>query len=768
MPEKDEFLRGHKYPFNSCEILCSDNGLNISKLLGMPLGKLLKEKNKKINANKNINEENKDIKKKKKEININEKDKIEEKKNEKVNGQKNEENNKQIKNTENNNEKSLNEKSNKENNKEKYEIKSKINSNEVKNNLINENKEKNEERKENKEEKEKKELEKKEENKVEKEKREEEEKKEEIQEEKNENKKEKEEEIQHFDDVVASINDAEEEKEDLEKEHEEEIIDEKENEKIINEEIFSYLFSFIDNKSSIENPVISGYFTKITNFLLKRNTKMILEYFFKKNEKIFNKYLSKIGQPSIGNIIENILNALFENIISDSDKYVKEILDYILDLISKDETNDETVGGIYQLLNNSIIYNNKLQFCNLIESSFVKKLNEKIKKLYENKEKNTKKIIYMIELLTKMNNNILTNLEKRITPNLNFDAGKIEIINIIKAYDRNSFQYFSSNENKANSQNIFNIYKAYLQNYCISLNEICLIIINDILNDNNLGKDTTKFGINNITKFEFICSVIDLHINNLQFEVEQRTFTTEKLKEIIKTKIFKKINELYFIYKNNNMFSNIYSQIIKIITNELSPKELIGSILLIEENNQKKNLTDIIINDLITNLKYIFEESKNEMYNLFFSHEINILNDIFSSNNEYIKEIIEKDKNGKFFYEMMIKNIMNQFNKKLFKINDNIEQKKVDIFNPYFDAQKEQSDTNIPFSLQSFSEIVSLFLLVYQKYIKNEEYETILKENEELLEVSIIIFYNIKNILEKEKRTRIFRAIGKRKKRKRN
>ena len=583
MPEKDEFLRGHKYPFNSCEILCSDNGLNISKLLGMPLGKLLKEKNKKINENKNINEENKDIEVNKKEININEKDKIEEKKDEDVNGQKNEENNKEIKNTENNNEKSLNEKSNKENNKEKYEIKSKINSNEVKNNLINENKEKNEERKENKEKKEKKE-----ENKVEKEKREEEEKKEEIQEEKNENKKEKEEEIQHFDDVVASINDAEEEKEDLEKEHEEEIIDEKENEKIINEEIFSYLFSFIDNNSSIENPVISGYFTKITNFLLKRNTKMILEYFFKKNEKIFNKYLSKIGQPSIGNIIENILNALFENIISDSDKYVKEILDYILDLISKDETNDETVEGIYQLLNNSIIYNNKLQFCNLIESSFVQKLNEKIKKLYENKEKNTKKIIYMIELLTKMNNNILTNLEKRITPNLNFDAGKIEIINIIKAYDRNSFQYFSSNENKANSQNIFNIYKAYLQNYCISLNEICLIIINDILNDNNLGKDTTKFGINNISKFEFICSVIDLHINNLQFEVEQRTFTTEKLKEIIKTKIFKKINELYFIYKNNNMFSNIYCQIIKIITNELSPKELIGSILLIEENNQKK------------------------------------------------------------------------------------------------------------------------------------------------------------------------------------
>ena len=86
---------------------------------------------------------------------------------------------------------------------------------------------------------------------------------------------------------------------------------------------------------------------------------------------------------------------------------------------------------------------------------------------------------------------------------------------------------------------------------------------------------------------------------------------------------------------------------------------------------------------------------------------------------------------------MLVKNVMNQFNKKLYKINDNIEQKKVDVLNPYFDAQKEQSDSNIPFSLQSFNEIVSLYLKVYQKFIKNEDYKEILKENEEILEVRI-------------------------------
>ena len=726
-PEKDEFLLGYKYPFNSCEILCSDNGLNISKLIKMPLGRLLKEKNKenkkndKEVGNKDKNED------KKEEVNN------EIKKNEDIYNKINEDNVKEPKNISEQNEKNTI-----DNNGEKKEDNS--NNNESNDNISDKEKdnkkEKGEEKEENKEGKNKKEGEENTEKRKE----------EKNQEEKEEGKEEEKKDLiedQHFDSFVNSINDIEEEKEDLEKDNEEEIIDEIENENIINKEILDHLFSFIDNESSIENTVLSGYFTKISNFLLKKNTKMILEYLLIKNENIFKKYLTNIGKPSIGNIIENILNALFENIISDSDKYFNKILDFILDLISKEETKDETVEAIYQLLTNSIIYNSKLKFCYLIESSFIQKFTDKIKKLYENKENNSKKIIYILQLITKMNNNILNNLENRITPKLDFDAGKVEIINIIKAYDRNSYQYYSSNEKNTDLQNIYDTYKSNLQNYCLPLKDISIIVIEDLLNDNNLGKNNKKFGINYIYIFELICSMIDLYINNLNFDVEQRTFTMELINELIKSKIFTKINELYFLYKNNNMFSNIYSQIINIVTNEQSPKELIENILLTEESKQEKNLVYLIINDIITNLKYIYEESKNEMYSLSFGHEINILNYIFSSNNSYIKELFQNNQNFKFFYDMVVKNIMNQFNKKLYKINDNIEQKKVDVLNPYFDSQKEQSDTNIPFSLQSFNEIVSLFLLVYEKYMKNEDYEKILKENEESLEVSIIFYIKI-------------------------
>ena len=180
-----------------------------------------------------------------------------------------------------------------------------------------------------------------------------------------------------------------------------------------------------------------------------------------------------------------------------------------------------------------------------------------MEKLYKNKEKQEKKITYIIELVTKINNNILINLQNRITPNINLDAVKIEIINILKVNDRNSFQYYSLNDNKNNTNCIFNTYKLYLNNYCTYLNELSLIIINDIMSDTTLGKDNKKLGLNNLYKFDYICSVIDLYINNLQFDVDQRVFIIEKINELIKTKIFNKINNLFFIYKYNKLFANI-------------------------------------------------------------------------------------------------------------------------------------------------------------------------------------------------------------------
>ena len=147
-----------------------------------------------------------------------------------------------------------------------------------------------------------------------------------------EQKKEKEENIS--DNFVSSINDSEEEKEQEkeEEEVEEDIIDKDKNKQIIYDELLTHLFNFLDNESSLKNNVLSGYFTKIINYLLKKNTILILEYFVKNDKYLLNKLLNKIGQASICNIVENILNSLTENLIDDSDLYFHHILEYIINL----------------------------------------------------------------------------------------------------------------------------------------------------------------------------------------------------------------------------------------------------------------------------------------------------------------------------------------------------------------------------------------------------------------------------------------------------
>ena len=54
MPKNEEYEKGHRYPYYSCEILCSINGFNIDKLLNTPF-----DNNKSFDSEKNISDNNK-------------------------------------------------------------------------------------------------------------------------------------------------------------------------------------------------------------------------------------------------------------------------------------------------------------------------------------------------------------------------------------------------------------------------------------------------------------------------------------------------------------------------------------------------------------------------------------------------------------------------------------------------------------------------------------------------------------------------------------
>ena len=446
IPEKDEYEVGYRYPYYSCELLCSVNGLNLDKLLSTYPEENIENnttnQKEELNNKNNIKEENKD-----KEINnveIEKEEKSEEETEKKDNEIDN--NNKDI----NNNEIKKEENKKEEKNEEII--------NEDKNIINDENKEKDEktentEEKEEKEEKDKniedniniKEENKKDENEI------------------NIENKEKEKENKDNSNIDQGESNKDENAEDNNKELKEkeeeakmEIEDSIPEKKEIKEEkapniplvysILEHIFSFLDNKSSIENTVLLGYFNKIVNYLIKTRTKLILAYFLIQKDTLIPKLIKNINKISISNIISNILNALTEENSPEANEEYMIIVNECINYLSKIENNNEedinTFEFICDLIINHIIYNNKLKFSKIIDANIINKIEKIIIKLYENYEQNNSKILCLINLLTKMNKSLLANFAKKITTTTNSDDTKLEMLNLINSVDRTSNQLF--------------------------------------------------------------------------------------------------------------------------------------------------------------------------------------------------------------------------------------------------------------------------------------------------------------------------------------
>ena len=727
MPKEDEYETGHRYPYYSCELLCSTNGLNIDRLLDIydedniendeeDLNRMETEKEEKIldtNENKeqkeNNNEKNENIIK---ENIIDKDDKKEE--------------NEDIKNVKNENPQ--------EEIKEESEKKTQ------------ENYEKEEEKKENSEEI--KENEKKDvENKTGE--TEEKEEKNNIKEEKsnenidNNDKEEAKMEIEEIDSNPAKL-------------------DEKLPNLSLVHSVLDHIFSFLDDKTSIDNTVLSGYFNRIVNYLIKTKTRLTLEYLLLHREKLITKLIANINNISISNIISNILNALTEENTPEANEKYMIIVNSCIEYISKIENNSEedinSVEFICDLLINHIIYNNKIKFSKIIDANIINNIEKIIIKFYENYEQNSSKILCLINLLTKMNKSILSNLSKKITTTKNSDDTKFEMINLINAIDKMANQYISFTSKRNDFKEL--VYNSFLNNYvsyCNSMNNICLCIINNQIiqrQNTNEKKETLitpfseqkleKYKSSNIVEFEYIISVFDIYVNlwNIFIEDEKKIeFIKEKIEQLIKTNFFKLMLEDYLKYKHNNFLSNIMVDLIKIVfDNIIAPKELMLNILQIESNdseNNKDNLISLLINDLIQNTKFIYSTTENKANQLLFSSNITILNYIFSCQNPDIIEILNKLEKEKFFHKHFISNINNIFTKKLFKTDSN--DSEVDKINSLgiklgFGNTLTQSNSNIEFSVESLNNTIEFYLKLYDKYIKGEEYESLFEERKKRLE----------------------------------
>ena len=689
MPSEDTPTIGHKYPFNACEILCSANGLNINKL--MSLKKEVKVEENKDNEEKNENKENdenlndvdnlnddiKDFEEKKEDVEE-KKDENAEEKNE--NAEEKKEENEVEKKEENVEDKKENEEEKKENEEEKKEN-------------VEEKKVNGEEKNENAEEKKETEEEKKEEN--------EKEKKEENEEEKKE------------DDEIGIVHN-----------------------------IFDYLFKFLDIAPSEDNYVLMGYFAKLVNNLLKDKPEILLGYIFNKKPEIIQKMIIHINRKAIGNTIENFILNLNDDIFLLSNDYIIKICKSLIEGLNNVETDERGVEVICDLLINSMVTSSKNNLSLFLNAEgLMEKLEEIIEKFMN--EKKDDKVTYLLKLLIKINDTLLKDFENKVTKNFTFDETENEIINIIRSIDRGGSAY-DALTNKSDFSGVGTSFLKKNPERLIKLIDKNMeIIINDIMKDDEDKKEeviinvfsdkkTKKFGVKSLYEWELLRSTLDIYVNFYAID-EQKDNIDLSIKKISESKIFSKFIQLYFYYTMNNIFQNRVNEIVSIIINEKTPSLLVKSLFEIEDDFSK-NFISLLVNNIINNPKFSYEPSNQKMNSTLMANNCDLLNQISSSTNPIIIELLGKDKNIKFFIDDFASKISTKFSDKLLYSDLEESTSKVDFMNPLYDNfENKQNDkeNESKSSKRSIKEEIDLHFLIYNKFLNGEDYSSLLKEEEE-------------------------------------
>ena len=488
------------------------------------------------------------------------------------------------------------------------------------------------------------------------------------------------------------------------------------NNKIIYENV-DYLLGFLkESNETKENYVLAGYFYKILTTLINVHSNKIVQYLYdypKKDEfDVLGLLVKNMNRKSMCNIIQKLL--LFDDdLVQNLDDQKINLLEVILQ-----ELNDTNEKQKYECICDSLasIMVNK-QFFDL----FMKKANllEMLYNILIN-SKNNKKKCSLLQLLTKINDNILQHFQSKCTPNL-YENNDLMPLNFDTCNSNN--KSLSCPDENSNSETL----KNYLLNYFDILEKSKFLFLDDLGNcsqEENAEFISTyletqkKIGIKKIVQVEYIRTLFDIFVNSYFAGFHKGKI--EKLINIANNQnIFWNLHNLFFSFPFSNIYQIYYNQIIEIILNQNSPNCLIDS--LISDNIENKNLINIYIDIIINNIKFIFKLTNTQSLSPIFPYCITLLNKIFNSQNLHLKEIIKKNKDLTAFNEIMGKEVQEIFDQKLLLSSQGIN----------FGELEEELTS---FGPKNFLELLEEDLNIYASYKNGNDYKILLKEKKERIE----------------------------------
>ena len=423
-----------------------------------------------------------------------------------------------------------------------------------------------------------------------------------------------------------------------------------------------YLFDFLkQSKETVTNHVLVGYFYKILNHLISSQSSKIVQYIFDYPKKskfdVLDSIVVNLNRKSMGSIVNKLLLFSDEGIGLNDKKML--LVQRMLEELEKCTEKDK-YECICEVLASTLT--NKTFYISLMSNQ---KLVELLFSLLEKSVDNPKKLISIINLLIKVNENVLKNFSSTCTKNLT-PENPLDFMSLFN-YDNS----YPLDEKQINKEEMDEINKNVLLSLFNTLKKTEFKFLEDlgVYNQDNEEFLTTyqqkqkKIGMKKLAQIEFLRTILDIFVNSYYNKFHETEI--EELIKIIKDKnIFYNCHKLFFDFPFSNIYQAYYNQIIEIVMNQNAPECLVEYFFKYSDEKGEKNLVTDLMEHFFNNMKFTFNSS-NKSFNPCFSYEITLLNKINQTDNENLKNLFNENNNLKVFDEVLGEEINHIFNQKL-------------------------------------------------------------------------------------------------------
>ena len=412
-------------------------------------------------------------------------------------------------------------------------------------------------------------------------------------------------------------------------------------------EIMDKIINFLDNKFHFDETYV-GYFQKIFNFLLLNESKITIDYLFREDSTTIKKFYDHIDNASIENTFENILNYISDKENLETNLEYSRFNFIILELL--DEIGSK-INKQYDISNNNeyIIYiedRNKIEFiCELIMNTLIINTEKNLIELVLNSNSIfMEKIILLIEQSVNLEYKYDINNKKTLIINLLKITRQINSVimnskNVIINTFKDPYIKIKTFENQYFCKKYINkdkIYQAFENNrdmFIKSTKKIYELMKNDIIKNTNLdseqGQEKGKT-LMLINSWKYILSGLKIFI--FQFYAMENFKFFEDDKDFFYEDLFELSLNYYFKYPKNNIYQNVFVDIIKLLNLERAPKYLIQYFIQ-KQNNFIENINKTL--------------ASGDKYNSLLGSSIQILLIFYTSSNPALIEFYNNEENSK-------------------------------------------------------------------------------------------------------------------------